>query len=178
MVSGLFSFSLWMSRLTFLVFALVILVVQLVPLDLRPATWAPPDLLLPFTLAWMARRPDYLPVWMVGGLFLVADMLLMRPPGLYAAMVVVLAENVRSKALERRFTTFGGEWGTVAVGIVIIALALLYKFGENEVSIHFYIAAALGIGFPMLLTSALMGLVFLSSGTGHDESIDDPLRDD
>jgi hypothetical protein len=66
----------------------------------------------------------------------------------------------------------------LTVGIVIIALALLYKFGENEVSIHFYIAAALGIGFTMLLTSALMGLVFLSSGTGHDESIEDPLRDD
>ncbi|QYJ07325.1 hypothetical protein [Qipengyuania flava] len=66
----------------------------------------------------------------------------------------------------------------LTVGIVIIALALLYKFGENEVSIHFYIASALGIGFTMLLTSALMGLVFLSSGTGHDESIEDPLRDD
>ena len=66
----------------------------------------------------------------------------------------------------------------LTVGIVIIALALLWKFGEQEVSIHFYIASALGIGFTMLLTSALMGLVFLSSGTGHDESIEDRLRDD
>ena len=52
------------------------------------------------------------------------------------------------------------------------------KFGEEEVSVHFYIAVALGIGFTMLLTSALMGLVFLSSGTGHDESVEDPLRKD
>ena len=66
----------------------------------------------------------------------------------------------------------------LTVGIVIIALTLLWKFGEEEVSIHFYIASALGIGFTMLLTSALMGLVFLSSGTGHDESIEDPLLDD
>ena len=66
----------------------------------------------------------------------------------------------------------------LTVGIVIIALTLLWKFGEEEVSIHFYIASALGIGFTMLLTSALMGLVFLSSGTGHDESIEDPLRDE
>jgi len=66
----------------------------------------------------------------------------------------------------------------LTVGIVAIALALLYKYGDEEVSIHFYIASALGIGFTMLLTSALMGLVFLSSGTGHDESIDDPLRKD
>ena len=39
---------------------------------------------------------------------------------------------------------------------------------------HFFIAVALGIGFSMMLTSALMGLVFLSNGTGHDESIHDP----
>jgi hypothetical protein len=30
----------------------------------------------------------------------------------------------------------------------------------------------------MLLTSALMGLVFLSHGTGHDEAIIDPLEDE
>ena len=65
----------------------------------------------------------------------------------------------------------------LTVGVVAIALALLYKRGDEDVSIHFYIAVALGIGFTMLLTSALMGLVFLSSGTGHDESIEDPLSD-
>lgn len=66
----------------------------------------------------------------------------------------------------------------LTVGVVAIALALLYKHGNDEVSIHYYIAAALGIGFTMLLASALMGLVFLSSGTGHDEAIEDPLRED
>ena len=65
----------------------------------------------------------------------------------------------------------------VTVGVVLIALALLYD-GESAVSVHFYIATALGIGFMMLLTSALMGLVFLSSGTGHDESVTDLTGDD
>lgn len=59
------------------------------------------------------------------------------------------------------------------IGIVAVALALLYK--ENSAaSVHYYIAAALGIGFTMLLASALMGLVFLSSGTGHDEAVENP----
>ncbi|MXP47869.1 hypothetical protein GRI43_10790 [Altererythrobacter luteolus] len=65
----------------------------------------------------------------------------------------------------------------VTLGVVGIALALLYD-GESPASVHFYIAAALGIGFMMLLTSALMGLVFLSSGTGHDESVSDLLEDE
>ena len=64
----------------------------------------------------------------------------------------------------------------LTVGLVSIAMALLYKFG-GEVSVHFYIATALGVGFVMLLTGALMGLVFLSSGTGHDEAVDNNLPD-
>lgn len=64
----------------------------------------------------------------------------------------------------------------LTIGLVSIALALLYKFG-GEVSVHFYIATALGVGFVMLMAGALMGLVFLSSGTGHDESVDNTLPD-
>lgn len=60
------------------------------------------------------------------------------------------------------------------VGVVLIALALLYK-SNGAISVHFYIAVALGLGFTMLLTSALMGLVFLSNGTGHDASVDNNL---
>jgi uncharacterized membrane protein len=65
----------------------------------------------------------------------------------------------------------------VTVTMVVAATVLLYR--ENGfVSVHFYIATALGIGFMMLLMSALMGLVFLSHGTGHDEAIVDPLEDE
>lgn len=65
----------------------------------------------------------------------------------------------------------------ITLAVVILSMALLYKH-NGFVSVHFYIATALGIGFAMLLMSALMGLVFLSSGTGHDESILDPLDDE
>ncbi|MEQ1548792.1 MAG: hypothetical protein ABL918_09115 [Chakrabartia sp.] len=34
-----------------------------------------------------------------------------------------------------------------------------------------------GVFFAVLLAAALMGLVFLSSGSGHDETIDDPFKD-
>lgn len=58
----------------------------------------------------------------------------------------------------------------ITLGTVIIALVVIYKQVDN-VSPHFFIAAALGIGFSMLLMSALMGLVFLSNGTGHDDAV-------
>lgn len=61
----------------------------------------------------------------------------------------------------------------VTVTMVIGAFVALYRSNNGVISVHFYIATALGIGFAMLLMSALMGLVFLSSGTGHDEAIKD-----
>lgn len=64
----------------------------------------------------------------------------------------------------------------VTTGVVILALTLLYR-QAGMVSVHFFIAAALGIGFSMLLMSALMGLVFLSAGTGHDEAVSDSADD-
>lgn len=62
---------------------------------------------------------------------------------------------------------------TITTLIVGMAFVVLYR--ENGMaSAHLYIAAAIGIGFSMLLMSALMGLVFLSSGTGHDAAVVDP----
>lgn len=53
---------------------------------------------------------------------------------------------------------------------VAVVIAILYA-QEGMVSIHFYIATAIGITFAMLLMSALMGLVFLSNASGHDATV-------
>lgn len=67
----------------------------------------------------------------------------------------------------------------VLVTLVVVALVLGYIYvTDSALSIHFYIATGLGVGVTMMLTAALMGLVFLSSGTGHDESIGDPTDDE
>ena len=66
-----------------------------------------------------------------------------------------------------------------ALTLLVVGRAMVAIFwSEAEVSPHFFIAVALGIGMTMLLASALMGLVFLSNGTGHDESIHNPLDDE
>jgi uncharacterized metal-binding protein len=65
-------------------------------------------------------------------------------------------------------------FSTAVVGVVLYVLYLQIGF----VSIHLYIASALGVWLTIMLMAALMGLVFLSSGTGHDESIEDRLEDE
>lgn len=65
------------------------------------------------------------------------------------------------------------------VSLVTVAATLGYLLMRHGlVSIHLYIAAALGVGAVMMLTGVLMGLVFLSHGTGHDAAVDDPLGDE
>jgi hypothetical protein len=68
---------------------------------------------------------------------------------------------------------------SVTIATVLIAVGLLYAY-NGAISVHFYIAVALGISFTMLLGGGLMGLAFLSNGTGHDESVDNqlPSRDE
>lgn len=67
--------------------------------------------------------------------------------------------------------------GVATLAVVAAAIAFLYV-RNGMVSVHLYIAAGLGIAVAVMLTAALMGLVFLSSGTGHDESIIDPVDHD
>jgi len=77
----------------------------------------------------------------------------------------------------RRFRRIlkGMGWFTLAV-VAVVTVVLYREFGL--VSIHLYIATALGVGLTMMLAAALMGLIFLSSGTGHDETIVDPFSED
>jgi rod shape-determining protein MreD len=113
----------WTLRGVFVVLACALMAAALVPLDMRPSAWAGPDMLLALTMAWIARQPSALPVAVVAIIFLMADLLLMRPPGLWAALVVVLTEAIRRRHSEFRSMSFLAEWGAVAGGIIAIGLA-------------------------------------------------------
>lgn len=69
--------------------------------------------------------------------------------------------------------------GWMTLVAVIVAGLSLYWFNNNGPGLTLveFIVIGLGVVFTIVLTAALMGLVFLSSGTGHDEQIDDPFKD-
>ena len=62
-------------------------------------------------------------IWIGRAVFLLTDLLFQRPPGLWAALVVVLTETLRSRSRGLRNVPLVLEWGTVAFGIVAITLA-------------------------------------------------------
>ena len=70
------------------------------------------------------------------------------------------------------------KWMAV-VAVVVAALAVLFVVqGEEEIRVHMIIATALGAGLTVLLATALMTLVFLSSSSGHDDEASPSIRED
>lgn len=68
----------------------------------------------------------------------------------------------------RRFRRIMRWMSLVAIAAAAIAVWFVAR-GEPEIRIHMLIATALGAGLSVLLGAALMTLVFVSSGSGHDE---------
>lgn len=64
------------------------------------------------------------------------------------------------------------SFATAAFGLLIMKIVL------GTVPIHMAIATTLGVFFTVLLAATLMGLVFLSSGTGHDDVVRDHFDED
>ena len=67
-------------------------------------------------------------------------------------------------------------WAMAGFSLLCVGVALGVLWWNNgPLPLHMIIATTGGVFFTAFLTAALMGLVFLSSGTGHDEQISDPL---
>jgi len=115
----------WFGRLVYVLVMLVLVFAQLLPLNTTPTVWAAPNWALAVTFAWVARRPEYAPLIVIAALFLLSDLLFQRPPGLWAALVVIMSEMIRTRAQGIRNMPFALEWGTVAAGIV--GITLMYR---------------------------------------------------
>jgi rod shape-determining protein MreD len=104
----------WAYRALFAVLALALLFLRLLPLGSAAGAWPGPDLLMCLTFAWVLRRPDYVPFVLIALVVLLEDLMLMRPPGLWAALMVLGAEFLRSRTSLTRELSFVVEWVLVA----------------------------------------------------------------
>ena len=101
--------SIWLHRLLFIAIALLLLFLRLLPLGSMAGELPGPDVLLCIVFAWTMRRPDYLPALLITVVVLLDDMILMRPPGLWTALVVIASEFVRARVALTRELNFGVE---------------------------------------------------------------------
>lgn len=109
-------------RLLYLALAGTVIFMLLLPLDTVPGAMPGPDVLLLVTFAWVLRQPDYAPVLLIAAVFLMADILFMRPLGLWTAIVIVATETLRARLPLLRDKSFLFEW--LLVGGVLLAMHL------------------------------------------------------
>lgn len=141
----------WGMRLAFVLIAVVIVFFHLLPLNPAPSLWANPDLLTTLVFAWAVRRPAYTPILLVAGVMLLADLMLQRPPGLWAALVVCAAEWLKSRERRQRETTFILEWLTVASTLVV--MTILYRM---VLALFIFAPGAALLGAVQVVTTILV----------------------
>jgi hypothetical protein len=77
----------------------------------------------------------------------------------------------------QRFRRLMAWMVVAAVAAVLIALIFLKSSG-GPMRLHMVIATIAGVGFSVLLGTALMGLVYFSNNSGHDEAATTRRSDD
>lgn len=114
----------WIWGSAYFGLAAVLILLHILPMDIGPKGYPGPDILLCITFVWVLRRPHYVPPLLIAAVFLLTDILYMRPPGLWTALVVIATEMLRNREAALREQQIPVEMGTVAV--VLIALHLIY----------------------------------------------------
>lgn len=124
----------WTYRAVFFGLSLTIITWKLLPLNLAASGIPGPDLLVLLAFAWMVRQPLLVPIGLLLVVFLLADFLFMRPPGLWTALLLIAAESLRRRRLTMTELPFLVEWGMVAVlvlGMVLLNRLVLWMLLVN-----------------------------------------------
>ncbi|RMH46477.1 MAG: rod shape-determining protein MreD [Alphaproteobacteria bacterium] len=82
-----------------------------------------PDIMFATVAAWSFRRPEYVPAALVATAALVSDFLLMRPPGLWAAILVLASAYLKTQRRWVREASFLAEWARFGILFMTALLA-------------------------------------------------------
>ncbi len=123
MAESTFAANRWIYGTAYFGLVGAIMLFQILPIGMGPVRFPGPDLVMAITFAWVLRRPQYLPTPLVALVFLVGDMLFLRPPGLMTALVVIAVEYLRNREASMREQPLTLEWATVAGTMIAMALA-------------------------------------------------------
>lgn len=115
----------WTYPALFVTIAVGVTLFRMLPLSTTPTHLPAPEVLTCLACAWVLRRPDYVPAALIALVFLFEDFVLMRPPGLWALIVLMGTEFLRGRVVFMRELGLALEWAMVS--IVMVGMVLVYR---------------------------------------------------
>lgn len=161
----------WLYRGLFLAICFFMLLIALLPLSFTIPGLTAPDFLICIAFAWVLRRPEFVPFWSLLLMFLLADVLQMRPLGLWTAIALAACEFLRTQSYRFRDLAFPFEWAFVAVLItaaifanrLILSITLVPQPGITTTATH---AITTVIIYPVMvfLSAAILRVRKVTAG--------------
>lgn len=135
-----------------------------------------PDILLALTFAWVLRRPDLLPAPLIAGYFFLEDLLLMRPPGLWAMLVLMGSEFLRRRSEQFRGYGFWFEYMVVAGLILALFLAnrlilAIVMVSQDPFGLSFAQMLGTVLIYPVVVAVAHFGFGLRKPATGEVDAL-------
>ncbi|SNR54288.1 rod shape-determining protein MreD [Paracoccus sediminis] len=142
-----------------------LLFLRLLPLSAGTVRLPGPDLGLCLTLAWVLRRPDQIAAPVIALVFVVQDIILFNPLGLWPAIVLIGSEAARLRDGRWRDAPFMVEWLRIAIliGLMMLGYRVLQVLfmmpvpALGQAILHF-IATVVAYPPVVLAARALVGL--------------------
>ncbi|WP_435312497.1 rod shape-determining protein MreD [Primorskyibacter sedentarius] len=162
---------LWTMRAAYVALCLVVIFFHLLPLETMPRRWAAPDFMVALSMVWAVRRPEYVPALSVAAVMLLADLMFQRPPGLWAALIVITVEWLKRHQRRHRDTSFAMEWLTVVSALTLATLAnrlvllsVMYAPGSLYLALMQLAMTAFAYPVVVMLSRLLLGVRHAAPG--------------
>ncbi len=119
--------TIWFGRAVFGSLGLIVTLIAMLPLGLSAEARVMGDLLFCLAFSWVIRRPSTAPIGLILILAILADILLMRPLGLWALIILMGSEFARTQRIPLREQMFIVEW-IIFAAVFAFGLAANYLF--------------------------------------------------
>ena len=119
----------WAYCAGFALLGLLLTFSELLPLNTLTPSWVMPDVFLCVTFVCCIRRPRYVPMLIIALVFLFQDLLLNRPPGLFAALTLMASEWLKRRSQRTEEFPFIKEYLSVILAIAVVLLGTRWAVG-------------------------------------------------